>query len=64
MFEVFKTTVHQVVENSLQKKNARTMWVDSFTPEESWTDKTIKEISNTRWQMVRVTEPAVYWKIH
>ena len=64
MFEVFKTTVYQVVENSLQKKNARTMWGDSFTPEESWTDKTIKEISNTRWQMVRVTEPAVYWKIH
>lgn len=58
MFEVFKTTVHQVVEN------AGTMWGDSFTPEESWTDKTIKEISNTRWQMVRVTEPAVYWKIH
>ena len=49
MFEVFKTTVHQVVENSLQKKNARTMWGDSITPEESWTDKTIKEISNTRW---------------
>ena len=43
MFEVFKTTVHQVVEN------AGTMWGDSFTPEESWTDKTIKEISNTRW---------------